>query len=262
VTGAGNLEGSVLLMRSTGAVTIDGVVQSNGRGFSGGLGTAARQGASQLGSGGSDFLNNGGGGGGGEDITIPPGGGGGGHATAGADGQQTSSGGFPTDQGRGGTVYGETTLDVELHLGSGGGSGGVGLLGGATLGGRGGGLLFISAPTLTINGAVEANGNDGEDGNGSVIDTAGGAGGGAGGTIWLRAQTFAGSGAITSVGGNGGAAGFGVSTTGSGGDGGDGRVRLDGPGTGGFTVTSGSQHSGPTPTAGVTTAVGTWSIYR
>jgi hypothetical protein len=255
----------ILAMRATTSINIDGAVQTNGQGFNGGVITMSsfnlRQGESQLGPGGFDYLNNGGGGGAGEDITIPPGGGGGAYATPGANGQQTSSGGFPTDYGRGGAVYGEATLDSEIHLGSGGGVGGAGLIGTSAFGGDGGGLIFLCAPEITLSGAVEANGLDGEDGSGSVISTSGGAGGGAGGTVWLRSESFSGSGAISAVGGSGGAAGSGVTNTGAGGDAGDGRVRIDGPGTGGFTISSGSFHSGPPP-VGETTPVGIWSVYR
>ena len=243
----GKLRGEVLAFRATESVVIDGVVTVTGKGHAGGLSETIRQGRSQIGGGGTGTENAGGGGGGGEDAIIPPGGGGGGYASSGETGQSTSSEGFPTVPGEGGTTYGEENFAAQIHYGSGGGVGGHGILGRNTLGGNGGGIVFICAPTITINGTVESNGTDGEDGQGSVLSIRGGAGGGSGGSIWLRSAEFSGSGSVSAVGGSGGLPGSLLYETGRGGDGGDGRTRIDGPGYGGFDISSGSVFYGPAP---------------
>jgi hypothetical protein len=145
-------------------------------------------------------------------------GGGASYGTAGAAGANNGSlqvGGLP------GLVYGQPAL-TQIFLGSGGGQGAGGTNGpnDRVLGGRGGGLVYISAPTLTVDGAVRADGqvggnnlncSPGSSGSGS-------SGGGSGGSIYLRAATVS-LGTVTAHGGPGGCAG--------GGTGGDGRIRID-----------------------------------
>ena len=59
----------------------------------------------------------------------------------------------------------------------------------------GGGAVVLSADTLTVDGAITANGADGDD----LRD-----GGGAGGSVWITATNFAGSGRVSAHGGSGG----------------------------------------------------------
>ncbi len=141
------------------------------------------------------------------------GGGGGEHAggaTAGA-----SWNGVATAPAAGG-VYGAAD---RLTFGSGGG-GVVNLGAGAGPGGAGGGAVFVVAQTISVEGALSADGAD------ATAWAAGsytyGAGGGAGGTVWLDAEVLALTpGAVTAAGGAGYAA-----VTRPGGDGGVGRVQL------------------------------------
>jgi len=91
--------------------------------------------------------------------------------------------------GAGGVTYGSAAHPVDL--GSGGGSG----VGGTSSGSAGGGAIRVSVGgTLTINGNLTAEGEDGIDDS---------AGGGAGGSIWVNANVIAGSGVIAADGGSG-----------------------------------------------------------
>ena len=102
----------------------------------------------------------------------------------------------------GGGVYGSATQPTDL--GSGGGSGYLG----SSPGGAGGGAIrLIINGTLHLNGAIDANGNDG--GNR--------AGGGSGGSVWITALGIDGAGSLLSNGGIG---------NDYGGGGGGGRVAL------------------------------------
>lgn len=122
--------------------------------------------------------------------------GGAGHGGAGGVGYVAS--------GAGGVVYDALTAPVEL------GSGGGRELHYNNAGGAGGGAVRLSVGgTLTIDGAVRANGNSGANNGG---------GGGSGGSLYLTAATLAGSGTISANGGNG--IGSGSWYTGGGGAGG------------------------------------------
>jgi hypothetical protein len=120
---------------------------------------------------------NGAGPGGGLDDPGPTGcvpgntGGGGGHAGMGG-----TAGG-----GGGGGAYGSALQPT--YPGSGGGGGGCP----GEIGGAGGGRIKIVADTLTLDGVITA---DGQDGSGSLC------GGGAGGSIWLDVTTLEGSGVV------------------------------------------------------------------
>jgi hypothetical protein len=121
-------------------------------------------------------------------------------------GSGASYGGFGANNvafGGGGTVYGSVTAPVDR--GSGGGNG--------SSGGTGGGLLRLTANSLTVDGTLSANG-----GRGSISS----AGGGSGGSVVINAGTLHGSGLIAADGGAGGA----NSATNSGGGGGGGRVAI------------------------------------
>ncbi len=87
--------------------------------------------------------------------------------------------------------YGSVINPAEL------GSGGGGDLVVPASGGNGGGLVKLTAPILTLNGSINADGMD------SIV------GAGSGGSIRLDVTTISGSGSITARGGNGGSAGAG-----------------------------------------------------
>jgi hypothetical protein len=114
-----------------------------------------------------------------------------------------------------GEVYGNSFV-VPLLGGSGGGGGQGG-------GGGGGGAILIAANnTVSITGAVRADGADGTIGNSQSFT--GGGGGGSGGTIRIVSQTISGGGQLSTSGGRGlggYSGGYYVNTAGSG------RIRLD-----------------------------------
>ncbi|CAN5793196.1 hypothetical protein BH11MYX2_BH11MYX2_17050 [soil metagenome] len=105
--------------------------------------------------------------------------------------------------------YGNAALSL-LVGGSGGGN--ATPLACNTKGGGGGGALQLTAPTVTINGAIHANGGGGVGGTtcdlgGGVMDASSGGGGGAGGSIYIQTTTVAGTGWLTANGGAGGGGG-------------------------------------------------------
>ena len=187
----GGAKNGVIAFRATGTVSITGVLgYSGGRGYAGGSGMTA---AYQYGYQGASTTNNAvsqtyvlravGGGGGGYNCN---GGAGGGHASAGAYGQRSGSacgGGTPQPGG----AYGGST-SATLTLGSGGGEGGYGYNGGWNYnggnGGRGGGITYVGADTIVVNGYIDMGGGNGGNTSNSDIP-AGGGGGGAGGTVML-----------------------------------------------------------------------------
>lgn len=142
-----------------------------------------------------------------------------GHGGAGGPGWGQGSGG--------GVAYGSEVLP--LSRGSGGGNNACT----AGSGGTGGGAVRLHATgTMSINGAVSANGNAGAQRGG----------GGAGGSVFVTAGTLAGSGSIAANGGAGGAPSSCSGETSAGGGGG-GRVALFADSktyTGGATVTGGA----------------------
>jgi len=142
------------MLLTIGSATIDagGIITASGKGSAGGVGT---------GKGGTGSYYGGGGAYGGA--------GGGGYVVA------------------GGMPYGQPTTG--LTYGSGGGHGGNPT---TNPGGAGGGYIsLVVTGTLTVNGTIAANGNDG----------LGTGGGGSGGGIFLSASTLAGSGVISANGG-------------------------------------------------------------
>jgi hypothetical protein len=95
----------------------------------------------------------------------------------------------------GGSSYGALTQPTDLGSGGGGGD--------SCSGGAGGGAVKLNVSgTLTVQGSIIANGN-----NGSIDGTYDGAGGGSGGSIYIIAGTISGSGTLSADGGNGGSAG-------------------------------------------------------
>ena len=262
--------GGVVVFRATGAVTISGDVEAQGVGFFGGEGvsgngSAGTQGDSMLSFGavGTPGANDGGGG------TYPlssngcDGGAGAGHGTAGSAGYGLycsstewwgCSGYGLVAVTTGGATYGDADL-VEWHLGSGGGagapdSGGDGYDGRNISGdgGGGGGIVAIySGTSISVSGQIDADGEDGEDGQ-TYGGEVGAGGGGAGGTILLAAPVLSFTGDIEARGKDGGTGedynqqrSYRSADCGLGGDGGDGRVRLE------YTTISGVGNVDPAP---------------
>lgn len=130
------------------------------------------------------------------------GGGGGGFGGAGGNSDLGTYTGYVScgiPPATGGVAYGSSQL-LPLIGGSGGGGGGGGITYvGSGGGGGGGAILIASSGTLTISGAIYANGGYA---GGAGGDTGSGAtgGGGAGGGIRLMASTLAGNGTIQAIG--------------------------------------------------------------
>jgi hypothetical protein len=124
--------------------------------------------------------------------------------------------------GKPGVAYGKADL-TSLFPGSGGGAGAGGYSGPGTgtSGGRGGGIVYLAAQTLDVQGAIRSNGQKGgENANCGFVHGSGSGGGGSGGSVYLRghAVTLA-VGKVAAMGAAGGCNG--------GGAGGDGRIRVD-----------------------------------
>ena len=197
---------------------------------------------------GSASLGGAGGGGGTSHYSPPSGaGGGGGYGTFGYKG-----GGFGSPQnggtntsgnggrgcsicpdgnkgggGGGGGTYGVANLS-DMYFGSPGSAGATNPTAGPGVGGNGGGIVFIEANTLTINGNITSNGKNGT--NASAI-RGGSGGGGAGGSILIRGISINISGNVQALRGTGGTTGH------AGGAGGVGRIAISGTVTGTTTPT-------------------------
>src|SRR3989339_322879 len=141
---------------------------------------------------------------------------GGAHASGSGAGHGGRGGRGHTDAG--GTTYDSSTIPALLGSGGGGGSG--------PAGGYGGGKIILTVSgTLTVNGNISANGQDGP-----TTSTNGG-GGGSGGSVYISTSSIIGSAAISANGGNGGAG-----SSYAGGGGGGGRVAVYYNDAGGFTL--------------------------
>jgi gliding motility-associated-like protein len=128
-------------------------------------------------------------GGGGNDVNAGGGGGGnGGMGGVGGYGYEVDGGTFPNG-GRPGFTNFATTPDVNrLIMGGGGGGGHANDALTGVKGGVGGGIVLISAITITGTGTILANGGDGAPGEfGGHPDGSGG--GGAGGTVLVKVST-------------------------------------------------------------------------
>jgi len=198
-TGAFNTStrlGGILALRATTA-TVDGTIQANAAGLPAGAAgwTLGQQGWSYPGQGSVSGLRNAGGGSGG--YSIYDGGSGGGYGTAGAVGH-TYGGGFTS--GQGGAVHGDAQLS-RLYLGSGGGAGSAGTAPSAG-GGRGGGVIYLGASSLTLSGTgiLAANDDNGSDATAAYA-------GGGGSSVFVAAVTRTISGSMTASGGAGGRGG-------------------------------------------------------
>jgi hypothetical protein len=235
--------GGVIAFYATGAVTINGTIHANGRGWRGGANSSSGSdyvfnaaGEGQLGLGlvrnVLSGLANGAAGGSGCGQSA---GGGGSGATAGADG--TAQGCYGSGSCSGQTLGAKgNTLGAAtgaLLFGGGGGASGSHNGGGrdGASGGAGGGAILINAGSVTIGstGLVQANGANGVNGYyaSSATQPIGGGGGGAGGTLRFEADNVSlGSTRVTATGGTGGISNNSGSCnpSGVGGDGGLGRV--------------------------------------
>jgi hypothetical protein len=243
----GGSTGGALFLRATGAVTVNGTIEADGLGYSGGdaappsdSDVPASTGAGSLPALDQNASNDQGGGGGSSNrtgVNDSTGGGGGANGGAGGDGADAGVGG-PNDIGSGGTpsISSLTTLLPGGGGGAGGGEdtgcspSGDALPGGSA--GDGGGVIVISANLIVDDGTISADGTDGaqrpldpSDPDPGDSLCGGGGGGGAGGSVFLSAVSdvnLAG-GAVSASGGNGG---DGVQFGGTGGAGGGGSVLL------------------------------------
>jgi hypothetical protein len=227
--------GGIFAVACLDTLAVSGAIDTSGFGFRGGASVSAPcadrcagpsgfQGESFNGIGGqSPVPNNGGGGAGGGDAwgngQGGASGGGGGYATNGGGGNRGEGGN--ASPGGGGNVYGIADLSTEIHLGSGGGSGGSddlrGLISGS--GGSGGGILIALARSVQISGAVVAGGTSGGNSNSPF---SGPGGGGSGGSIVIVGQNVLNQGTVQSIGGSGVCREYGCS-----GNGGIGRIRIE-----------------------------------
>ncbi len=170
------------------------------------------------------------GGGGVNDGTTSSGGGGGGYASVGGNGGESSN----AVGGSGGPAFGNKLIAV-----LGGGSFGGGDNAACSAPGAPGGALQISAPTIVLDGVIDASGGGGSAGTCALT---GGAGGGSGGAIYLQANLLSGTGLLV-VAGGGGAGGSDSSAAGA--AGGEASAANDYEAPGGAPGGSGAGAGGP-----------------
>lgn len=222
--------GGIVAFRASGNIIVNGIIQATGLGYRGGSSYSSQgmQGEGNIGIGVDSISTNGSGGGGGQGTTSggPPamGGGGGGYGTVGANGTTGTNNWGGKTPGYGGLAVGAAELG-SIFFGGGGGGGGLDLpTSGYSLGGNGGGVIFIAGNSITVTGIIASNGNNGA-GAGPSGNQNGGAGGGAGGSIFIKGKTV-------SLGTNLVTAGIGSGSTGwnqagNGGAGAVGRIRIE-----------------------------------
>lgn len=187
VTFRRNAANTPVYIFATGDVTIAGTINVSGGNSNGTLPGIGGPGGFNGGYGGGINSNGGDGlgpGRGAAGLTTCSSAGGGGYATAG--------GRWPSC-GVGGSVYGNARLIPLIGGSGGGGAAGAGHHARAGGGGGGGAILIASSGTITITGAILADG-----GHGHWCD---GSGGGSGGGIRLIANTISGNGLISAIGG-------------------------------------------------------------
>lgn len=212
-------QGKPLIIFARGTVTINGIIDGDGKGALGGI--SANSGANgDCGSGG---------------------GGGGGYSGAGANGGPSNYLGENRPGGSGGSMGNNNggagsslsnlkrfMYEIGLTGGSGGGAGGIGNTGVSGAGGNGGGVIIIVAPTIIVaSGAtIKANGANGANGvGGGSASSYGGGGGGGGGLIYAQAKSYTSTGTIQVNFGTGGTDDG--SNNGAGGNGGAGVIDVE-----------------------------------
>lgn len=216
--------GGILAFVCNGTLTNNGSITAKGKGFSrGGLSVAGQAGNQGEGTGGigtQSTSSNGNGAGGGAFYALSPangGGGGGGNQTNGTDGVSGAVSG-----GTGGLSSGNDGLTSMTFGGQGGAGGSQGTRAGN--GGLGGGIIFISAVTISNVGTINADAANHPQGV-TASANGGGGGGGGGGSILIKTQTATlGTLLVTAAAGSGGA-GFGGGANGS--NGSEGRIHID-----------------------------------
>jgi len=219
--------GGEITIKCTGSVVIEGILETNAKGYRGGCGRIFirgergyvayfyLQGESYQGSQTYSNDNNYGGGGGGMWTSGLTGyGAGGSYGTKGEDAGSYAS--FPAQPAYAGDVYGDQYL-TSFYMGSGGGSGWIIRPAtpafGPVAGGNGGGKIKLVGKNIDISGVISSNGGDG-----SSLS-----GGGSGGAIWISGGDINITGNVSSKGG----AGYYYDGYLCGGAGGDGRIRVD-----------------------------------
>ena len=225
-------KGGVVAFKANGTVTVTGSISTYYLGYRGGSrGSGGIQGESFKGTGSASISANGGGGGGGCHILYAGyynGGGGGGGGGGAAGSTSNSINGSCIDVG--GSSYGVANLST-LFLGSGGGGGGDGCAGSGGSAGNGGGIVFVSASSLTVTGSINANAYPGAAASGGTSNCgAAGGGGGSGGSIRIATNNSGtlGTNLLTAAAGSGGAGSLGD----AGAAGAVGRIAVDGTATG------------------------------
>lgn len=187
-------------------------------------------------------------------------GGGLGSATSSGGGSGAGHGGAggSSAAGGGGGTY-DSPVSDPMDAGSGGGGGDF--ASGFNVGGAGGGVVYIRAGEMRLNGRVEAGGWAGGPGAGAAT-ARGAGGGGSGGAVNIKADLFSGAGVVISSGGLGGA----DTDNGNdpGGGGGGGRIALHalvaGAVCGVTTDVSGANGGGGTAGAGSAGTVDTQTL--
>ena len=200
----------------------------------------------------ADWMDNNGGGGGGRACSwsmsgawngdaVAGGGGGGGHGRVGNPTRSNTSNcnnfrgrsnRFLSDydsckQAQGGREMGTTDMADKMFFGGGGGPrGGEWNCNTQATGGGGGGIIIMMAPTVTIDGQLDARGLNGW--HQRYCHDAGGSAGGAGGSIFIKANTVRMSSAalLRATGGGGYSAGAWCNQNAAGGTGAVGRIRV------------------------------------
>jgi hypothetical protein len=198
-----------LIIRATGACTIDGTIIANGNSIGGGI------------SGNGDFGGGGGGGGGGKGAGYQ------GKNTQVITGIPIVNGGLGGTAGGGAGQNGTTTFKNQyqafLSSGSswpgGGANGGTGGGSGGATGGNGGTPVIFVCNTIEFSGLIDVSGANG--GNATASNTGAGGGGGAGYVVFAATSYLGNTGTINTNGGSGGTCGT-FTNCGAGGSGGDG----------------------------------------
>lgn len=230
--------GGVVAFRATGSVDVSGSIDVTGKGYrkssnqnigisDGVTDYTNYQGEGYCGVGTTSRSANCGGGGAGKMVffELGKGGAGGSHASGANNGGECTADFDGIDNaGIAGSSYGSADLST-LYFGGAGGNGGDGE--NNVAGGNGGGIIFLSADTLSMSGSITADGDIGESDT-AASSLNGGGGGGAGGSILIQGGNITiGTNKISADGGSGGSGGSdGGGDAGDGGAGSDGRTAI------------------------------------